>query len=148
MSAIRGALAALLLLLPAAAGAIEPVDLSDPEHKRRFDRIAAEMRCLVCQNQAISESNAPLARDMRDVIARMLEEGESDDAIYSFMTERYGDFVLFRPPLDWRTAALWVFPFAVAAAALLLAPRMFRGKGVEIASERRGEARRLLEERE
>jgi cytochrome c-type biogenesis protein CcmH len=88
----------------------------------RIVAIAAELRCLVCQNQTIADSNAELAKDLRRQIREMLVAGKTDREILDFMTQRYGDFVLYRPPLNPATALLWAGPalLAVGGAAALL----------------------------
>jgi cytochrome c-type biogenesis protein CcmH len=94
-----------------------PVDsngqLLDRSLQERFERITHELRCLVCQNESIADSNVELAGDLRRQVREMLVAGKSDDAIFSFMTDRYGDFVRFRPPLAARTAAIWGAPFVM-----------------------------------
>jgi cytochrome c-type biogenesis protein CcmH len=77
----------------------------------RFERIAGELRCLVCQNESIADSNVELAADLRRQVREMLVAGKSDDAIFKFMTDRYGEFVRFRPPLEPKTLAIWGAPF-------------------------------------
>jgi cytochrome c-type biogenesis protein CcmH len=76
----------------------------------RVQRIGAELRCLVCRNQTIADSNAPLAADLRREVREQLLRGASDDEVLRFMTQRYGDFVRYRPPLQARTALLWAGP--------------------------------------
>jgi cytochrome c-type biogenesis protein CcmH len=77
----------------------------------RFERIASELRCLVCQNETIADSNADLAVDLRQQVREMLVAGKSDDAIFEFMTNRYGEFVRFKPPLELKTLFIWGAPF-------------------------------------
>jgi cytochrome c-type biogenesis protein CcmH len=84
--------------------------LPDPEMQARFETITNELRCLVCQNQTIADSNAELAQDLRAKTREMLLAGASDNEIRSFMTDRYGDFVLYRPPLSPKTWVLWAAP--------------------------------------
>lgn len=86
----------------------EPFD--DPALQARYDQLIEEFRCLVCQNQAIADSNATLAADLRREIHRMLSEGMSDAEITTFLVERYGDFVLYRPPVKPSTWLLWAAP--------------------------------------
>ncbi len=83
---------------------------SDPELQARYDTITNEVRCLKCQNQTIKDSNAFLASDLRREIRRMLEEGLSDDEIYDFLVERYGEFALYRPRFSGKTLVLWLAP--------------------------------------
>ena len=122
------ALVALLLalcatLVPAREAAPEA---ADPALEARMTRITAELRCLVCQNQTIADSNAGLAVDLRRETREMLRQGKSDAEIIGYMTARYGDFVLYRPPLKSTTALLWFGPaamLAIGAAVLLLVLR-------------------------
>lgn len=104
----------LALLSPLVAAQAEADDA-------RYHALIAELRCLVCQNQSIAESNAPLAQDLREQVRLQIADGRSDGEIADFLTERYGDFVLYRPPLKPRTWALWLGPFAVALGAILWA---------------------------
>ena len=96
---------------PPAAGLDAHGQLQNPELQSRFERIAKELRCLQCQNESIADSNADLARDLRRQVREMLIAGKSDDAIFSFMTDRYGEFVRFAPPLSPKTALIWGAPF-------------------------------------
>jgi cytochrome c-type biogenesis protein CcmH len=84
--------------------------LPDPALQARYEQLTNELRCLVCQNQTVADSNADLAKDLRDRTREMLLAGASDDEIVEFMTERYGDFVLYRPPVSQRTLLLWAAP--------------------------------------
>ncbi len=95
--------------LCAAANEAAPAS-ADPVLEARVQRIATELRCLKCQNQTIADSNADLANDLRRQVREMLQSGASDAQIYAYMTERYGDFVLYRPPLKASTAVLWFGP--------------------------------------
>jgi len=87
--------------------------LEDPALQARFENITKDLRCLVCQNESIADSNVELARDLRRQVQEMLVAGKSDDAIFDFMTERYGDFVRFNPPLESKTLLIWGAPFLV-----------------------------------
>jgi cytochrome c-type biogenesis protein CcmH len=102
----------LVLSLPVFA-AIEAVEFDNPETKDRYQDIIAELRCLVCQNQNLADSDAELAKDLRGKAAQMIKSGASDEEILSYMQERYGDFVLYRPPFNSATALLWVGPFVL-----------------------------------
>jgi cytochrome c-type biogenesis protein CcmH len=82
----------------------------DPAEQERYERLIQDLRCLVCQNQSIADSNATLASDLRREVRDLIEAGQSDEQIRSFMTERYGDFVLYRPPVRPRTWLLWSAP--------------------------------------
>lgn len=113
MSMVR--LIALLLCL-ACVGAVAkeaaPV-ANDPALEARMLNIAAELRCLVCQNQTIADSHSGLAEDLRNQVREQLRNGASDAQVLTFMTERYGDFVLYRPPFKATTALLWAGPAAL-----------------------------------
>ena len=102
--------------LPAPAS--EPRSFPSPELADRYRHLVEEIRCLVCQNQSIADSNADLARDLRAKVDEMLRAGRSDDEILAYMVDRYGNFVRYRPPFDAATVLLWCGPFALAAAAL------------------------------
>lgn len=129
VAAVRTAILCLLLGLLAAPPALgqgsttvrEPLQFSSPEQQERFNRLAEELRCLVCQNQSLADSDAPLAQDLRQEVFTMLESGASDEQIKSFLVERYGDFVLYRPPVQGNTLVLWVGPILllVAGAAVI-----------------------------
>ena len=126
--ALPRAIVALLLALSAAlAGAKEALpEAADPVLEARMTRITAELRCLVCQNQTIADSNAGLAVDLRRETRAMLRQGKSDAEIIAYMTARYGDFVLYRPPMKATTALLWFGPAAMlllGAAVLVLVLR-------------------------
>ena len=102
---------AVLLLMPLLSFAVDDSEpMEDPEFQARYETLVRELRCLVCQNQPIADSNAPLAKDLRRQVREMLLSGSSDSEIYSFMTDRYGDFVLYRPPFVQRTWLLWLAP--------------------------------------
>ncbi len=101
----------LALCVAVAALAIDSEGpLPDPALQARYEQLTNELRCLVCQNQTVADSNADLAKDLRDRTREMLLSGASDDEIVAFMTERYGDFVLYRPPVSERTLLLWAAP--------------------------------------
>jgi cytochrome c-type biogenesis protein CcmH len=107
-------LLAAVLALPCTVRAKEaPPAAADPVLEARVQRIAAELRCLVCQNQTIADSNADLAQDLRRQVREMIARGQTDAQIIDFMTARYGDFVLYRPPLRASTALLWFGPAAL-----------------------------------
>ena len=107
-------LALALLLLASAALAVEPGErLPDPAQEARARVLSQELRCLVCQNQSIDDSNAPLARDLRRVVRERIAAGDDDRAVMSYLVDRYGDFVLLRPPVKPSTWALWLAPPAL-----------------------------------
>ena len=102
-----------------AAFASEPRSFPSPELADRYRHLVDEIRCLVCQNQSIADSNADLARDLRDKVDEMLRAGRSNEEILAYMVDRYGNFVRYRPPFDAATALLWCGPFVLAGAALV-----------------------------
>ncbi|MEK6805343.1 MAG: cytochrome c-type biogenesis protein [Pseudomonadota bacterium] len=93
------------------------VALSEPQ-EARYQAWINQLRCLVCQNQTIADSNAPLAADLREQVRSQIEAGRSDDEIRSYVTARYGDFVLYNPPLKSSTGMLWIAPFVLLVLAL------------------------------
>jgi cytochrome c-type biogenesis protein CcmH len=108
------AVAALLLALVTPALAVQPDEiLPNPALERRARAISADLRCLVCQNQSIDESDAPLARDLRILVRERLKAGDGDAAVRDFVVQRYGDFVLLRPRFALHTAILWLAPALV-----------------------------------
>lgn len=131
MRRIAAILALLAMLSPAAA--LSPGELlKDPALEARARAISAELRCLVCQNQSIDDSDAPLAKDLRALVREQLEQGKSDSEIMDFVVARYGEFVLLKPRLTLNTAILWLTPFAVLliAGVALLLRRRGRGEAV------------------
>lgn len=145
-------LAALLVGVSLAAAAREAPPLSaDPVLEARVMSVAGELRCLVCQNETIAASHADLAVDLRKQIRQKLQEGQSQAQIIDFMVQRYGDFVLYRPPLKPRNWLLWAGPFVLLALALavLVANIRKRRRGTTaLSDEDHVHARRLLEEDE
>ena len=132
----------LLALWAASASAQDsPLD-------RRVNDLAHELRCLVCQNQTLAESNAPLAVDLRNQIKEQLAAGKSDREVIDFLVERYGDFVLYRPPFKAITVALWLGPFVFLLAGLYFLVRFVRRRRVpapELSAAERQRAAKLLE---
>lgn len=118
-------LAAALLLQPAFAKDAEPV-AANPALEARMMALAVELRCLVCQNQTIADSHADLAVDLRNQIREQLAQGKTDDEIRRYMTDRYGDFVLYKPPFNAATALLWVGPPVLLVVALTALFAMLR----------------------
>jgi cytochrome c-type biogenesis protein CcmH len=106
------ALAAVAFAVP--AGAVQPDEmLPDPALEARARTLSRELRCMVCQNQSIDDSDAPLARDLRILVRERLKAGDGDKQVLDFLTARYGDFVLLKPRFTWETAALWGTPAAL-----------------------------------
>src|SRR6187200_179293 len=108
MIALRSILLAAALIVSMPALAVQPDEvLSDPVLETRARTLSRELRCMVCQNQSIDDSDAPLARDLRLLVRERLKAGDSNTQVLDFLTARYGDFVLLKPPLNTRTALLW-----------------------------------------
>ena len=109
----------LVVLLAAPVAAKEAVPAAgDPALEKRVMALAEELRCLVCQNQTLAESNAPLAEDLRNQLREQIRKGKSDKEVVDFLVERYGDFVLYRPPLKDTTILLWFGPLLLLATGL------------------------------
>ena len=121
------------LLMASAAGAVLPDEqLADPVLEARAREISRQLRCVVCQNQSIDDSDAPLARDLRIIVREQLTAGKSDEATMDYVVERYGHFVLLKPPFEPATWALWLAPLVVllvggAGVAVYLAGRRKAG---------------------
>lgn len=108
--------------------AVQPGEaLSDPALEARARDLSAGLRCLVCQNQSIDDSDAPLAKDLRVLVRERLQAGDTDEQVKSFLVERYGEYVLLRPPFGWHTALLWLAPLFLLVAAAWAAMRVVRG---------------------
>ncbi|HZF27252.1 MAG TPA: cytochrome c-type biogenesis protein [Steroidobacteraceae bacterium] len=116
----------LLLVASGAFGIDSGDDFADPILQARYERLIHDLRCLVCQNESIADSNAGLAADLRREVREMLRAGKSDAQILSFMTDRYGDFVLFRPPFVARTWVLWLAPALLLGVGAWIAVRIVR----------------------
>ncbi len=121
----------------------------DTAFEARVQRVAAELRCLVCQNQSLADSHAPLALDLKHQVREQLRAGRGEDEVVAYMTERYGDFVRYRPPLKASTFLLWGGPALMALAGLLLLLRGLAGRERSTAPELSGpdsaRARSLLD---
>jgi cytochrome c-type biogenesis protein CcmH len=100
----------LLWVAYPAWSAVEYRDFKQPEQEQAYQSLITELRCLVCQNQTIADSNADLAKDLRRQVYEMLQQGQSKQQIVDFMTERYGDFVLYKPAFKLKTGLLWLGP--------------------------------------
>ncbi|HVY20494.1 MAG TPA: cytochrome c-type biogenesis protein [Bauldia sp.] len=110
----RAALLLLLLLMALPAHAVQPSEmLPDPALEARARTLSAELRCMVCQNQSIDDSDAPLAADIRVLLRERITAGDSDQQVIDFLVARYGEFILLKPQFNAHTALLWVTPFAV-----------------------------------
>ncbi|HSA60768.1 MAG TPA: cytochrome c-type biogenesis protein [Nitrospiraceae bacterium] len=147
-------LALIVLLTPGLGWAGEAKLLAgDPAAEARLKHLAVELRCLVCQNQTLADSNAPLAEDLRREVREMIAKNMSDEEIIDFLVQRYGDFVLYRPPWKATTTLLWVGPFlllgAGAAALVVALRRRAQRQPVEmpVTDEERRRVEQLLSQR-
>ncbi len=138
-----------VLSLASAAFAVEPDEiLPDPALEARARALSKTLRCMVCQNQSIDDSNAPLARDLRLLLRERIAAGESDDQVREFLVSRYGEFVLLQPPLNRETVILWALPFVAVALGgitfLLAARRKDRMAASPLSAEEKERLARLL----
>ena len=137
------------LVMPAMA-AVEVHQFDDPGQEARYKKLVAELRCTVCQNQNLADSNAELASDLRNKVYEMIRAGKTDAEIYGFMVERYGDYILYRPPVKTSTALLWLGPFIFMGAGVALLINFVRRRREEssesVEEDRLEKARRLLEQ--
>ena len=135
---MRAALLLASILIAGNAFAIDAERLDDPKLQERYEKLVQELRCLVCQNETIADSNAMLAADLRRELREMIKAGKTDAEIRGFLTERYGDFVLYLPPVTPRTWLLWAAPalllFGGAAVAALVVVRRARAARANPAS--------------
>jgi cytochrome c-type biogenesis protein CcmH len=141
-----------LVALPPAIAVVPDEILSDAALEARARALSKELRCMVCQNQSIDDSDAPLARDLRILVRERLQAGESDRQVIDFLVARYGEFVLLRPRFSWHTALLWLAPAAmlpIAACGLLVFARRRHANSDRATAEREkltpAEAARLSE---
>lgn len=119
----------LLAILPGIALAIDTgAAFDDPELQARYDKLIDEVRCVVCQNQTIKDSNVFLASDLRGVIRRLIGEGKSDAEIKDYLVARYGEFVLYRPRMQGTTLLLWIAPVVLILGGLFAVVRIIRGR--------------------
>lgn len=144
----------LLALSNSAFSDDSPVEFKNDSDKERYEALLEEIRCLVCQNQSLSDSNAELAQDLRKEVYDMINTGKDDNEITQFLVERYGDFVLYRPPLKGNTWLLWFGPFLLLLIASISAVMIIRkqkhseGTITEIDKEQEARLAALLNETE
>ncbi len=117
-----------LLFFSATALAIDPIEFRDAAEERRFQTLARELRCLVCQNESLADSTAGLARDLRNDVITQMREGRSDQEIKDYMTDRYGDFILYSPPVKPRTWLLWFGPLLMLLVGAAAVAWVIRGR--------------------
>jgi len=148
-------LLALVLVLPVAAQAVEPDEvLDDPQLEQRAREISKGLRCVVCQNESIDESNADLAKDLRILVRDRLQAGDTNEEVVEYVVARYGEFVLLAPRFGLHTFLLWITPVLLLLFGLMLAYKVFRGRHARIetgtpqplSDAERDRLRRLLRE--
>lgn len=141
---------ALLFVSLLLQAGVEVQRFDTPEQEARYKILINELRCLVCQNQNLADSNAELAQDLRQQTYDMIIKGDSDKEIVDYMVARYGDFVMYRPPLRPSTVLLWAGPFIILVIGLTVAVLFIRRRNQQIApeisEEEQQRARRLLED--
>jgi cytochrome c-type biogenesis protein CcmH len=146
---MKNRLIILLLVISAQAFAVDYHQLPNPEQQKAYESIISELRCLVCQNQTIADSNAELAADLRRQVYEMLQQGKSKDDVLQFMTERYGDFVLYNPPFKAKTGLLWLGPLLFLIIGLAMIMWIIRRKKqapvTAIDKDKQEKIRRLLD---
>lgn len=136
-----------LLLWPLFAYAAAPVIALDAQQELRYQALTQELRCLVCQNQNIADSHAPLAEDLREQVRSQLAAGKSDADIKRYMTDRYGEFVLYKPPFNAETLVLWGGPALLVLIGLVMAVlRMRRRENVPVVTTDAATVKKILDE--
>ena len=140
----------LLAWVTTLQASIHAFPFDDPVKEKRFNQLSEELRCLVCQNQNLADSNAGLALDLRKELYRMVKAEASDEEIKNFMVSRYGDFVLYEPPVKTTTYLLWFGPFIFGLFAVFILIRIIRRQGTaatqSLSAEEQQRARQLLAE--
>ena len=145
-----------MLMMSGSSYAVDTHQLSDPKQQESYETLTKELRCLVCQNQTIADSNAELAGDLRRQVYEMLQQGKSKQEIIQFMTDRYGDFVLYKPPFQGKTSVLWIAPVVFLLLGLIMVFFVIRRKkaaanlhsqagDLEMDAEKQKKIRSLLE---
>jgi len=141
----------LFTVMGTAFAGVEVHEFEQAEQEQQYNRLIAELRCLVCQNQNLADSNAELAQDLRQEVYEMIQNGASDQEIVNFMVARYGDFVLYRPPFKTTTAFLWIGPFIILIAGFVILLVFIRKRkqagAVELDESEHARARELLNEK-
>lgn len=126
--------AALLLVLSSLTIAADQP--SNPATEARLKKLSVELRCLVCQNSTLADSDAPLAQDLRNEIRKLIDEGKTDKEVVDFLVARYGDFVTFRPPVNASTALLWFGPFIMLIAGAITLIVVLRRRAATLEAEK------------
>lgn len=138
-----------LLLSLSAQAVVETYSFDTPDQEALYKRLIVELRCLVCQNQNIADSNAELAQDLRRKTHELIMAGKTEQEINAYMVQRYGDFVLYQPPMKPQTLLLWIGPFLILAVGLFVLIRVIRARSRTsadnaISEEQRRQAKHLL----
>ncbi|WP_069469998.1 cytochrome c-type biogenesis protein [Candidatus Marithrix sp. Canyon 246] len=110
----------LIFNIPIYAIDKNPINLDNAEQEARYQKLTNELRCVVCQNQSVADSNAELAQDVRNLVRNQISEGQTNEQISAFLVQRYGDFVLYNPPLTEKTYILWLGPFILMLFAFII----------------------------
>jgi cytochrome c-type biogenesis protein CcmH len=129
---LRILIPAALFLSATAFAAIETLQFESSTQEERYHSLISELRCLVCQNQSLADSNADLAKDLRKITYDMISAGDSDDEVRKYMSDRYGDFVLYKPPLRAGTLVLWAGPFVLLIVTLIMCMLFIRRRNREV----------------
>ncbi|MCW8964110.1 MAG: cytochrome c-type biogenesis protein CcmH [Gammaproteobacteria bacterium] len=129
MRLINILLAGWLLMASGLALAIQDIELRNVEDEPRFNELSNVLRCMVCQNQSIADSNAELARDFRNQVKEKINAGQSNDEIVDYMVQRYGDYILYKPPFNVATALLWLGPFLLVIVGFVIIFRILKRQG-------------------
>lgn len=148
---MKALILSVLLLLSPALYAVDSYTFKNEQQQQDYKDLVSELRCLVCQNQTIGDSNADLAADLRRQVYEMLQQGKNKDDVLQFMTQRYGDFVLYKPPFKATTGLLWLAPAAflvLGLIALIIVIKRKKAAQTEINNEQLNTARRLLDDTE
>jgi cytochrome c-type biogenesis protein CcmH len=140
---VKSLILIFFLLLSPLANAVDAYQFNNPEQQAAYNTLVSELRCLVCQNQTIGDSNADLAADLRRQVYEMLQQGKSKDDILQFMTERYGDFVLYNPPFKAKTGLLWLGPVSFLIIGVLAVVLFVRRKKMLATTNTEGDDEKL-----
>jgi cytochrome c-type biogenesis protein CcmH len=129
-----------LVFFAFSAPAQEPLVFDDPAQEARYRQLTGELRCVVCQNQNLADSDAPLAQDLRQEIYNMMQTGQSNEQIKTFLVDRYGDFVLYRPAMEGNTLALWLMPGVLLGVGAIAVFFTVRNRKQKLAAQRQKES--------
>lgn len=133
-------LALALLLFAGAVAAVDPMPFRDAAEEARFRTLTAELRCVMCQNQSLADSNAQIAQDLRREVLQLMQQGHDDAQIKQFLVARYGEFVLYQPPLQPGTWLLWGGPLLMLGAGALVVLGIVRRRGRTVGAAAAGKA--------